>query len=219
MDWTQQVDGYCERLGPGLLAEPLNLVSNTAFLLAAVLMWYRCPPRTMGRALAVVLFVIGIGSGLFHSVATRWASVADVVPIAGFVLLYIFIANRQFVGLRLPAALGATLAATVAMGLLGLGLGRLIPAAGANAAYAAVAVLILGYGAALMATAPRTGRRLLLGTAILALSITLRALDLPLCGHWPWGTHFIWHLLNAVLLAWMIEIWRLHRLEAAEAGR
>ena len=31
-------------------------------------------------------------------------------------------------------------------------------------------------------------------------SLTLRTVDLPLCGQFPMGTHFAWHLLNAVVL-------------------
>lgn len=31
-------------------------------------------------------------------------------------------------------------------------------------------------------------------------SMALRQLDLPLCGDWPAGTHFAWHLLNACTL-------------------
>jgi hypothetical protein len=33
------VDGYCERVAPGLWGEPLNAVSNIAFLVAAVAVW------------------------------------------------------------------------------------------------------------------------------------------------------------------------------------
>ena len=33
------MDAYCERVGPGLLAEPLNAVSNVSFLLAAWAAW------------------------------------------------------------------------------------------------------------------------------------------------------------------------------------
>jgi len=29
------MDAYCERLGPGLFAEPLNALTNVSFLLAA----------------------------------------------------------------------------------------------------------------------------------------------------------------------------------------
>jgi hypothetical protein len=32
---ADMMDVYCERVGPGLLAELLNAVSNTSFLLAA----------------------------------------------------------------------------------------------------------------------------------------------------------------------------------------
>jgi hypothetical protein len=30
--------------------------------------------------------------------------------------------------------------------------------------------------------------------------LSLRQLDMPLCSDWRWGTHFAWHLLNAVTL-------------------
>jgi hypothetical protein len=33
------------------------------------------------------------------------------------------------------------------------------------------------------------------------------------------GTHLFWHLLNAVMLGWMIEIYRRHVLEGGAAGR
>ena len=32
------------------------------------------------------------------------------------------------------------------------------------------------------------------------LSLALRTLDQPLCSFWPWGLHFLWHLLNATVL-------------------
>ena len=42
MHWTAQLNDYCERLGPGLWAEPVNFLSNAAFLLAALVMAWRC---------------------------------------------------------------------------------------------------------------------------------------------------------------------------------
>ena len=224
MDWIAPIDGYCERLGPGLWAEPVNLATNAAFLIVALVMWRRCAAGSMGRALALVLFVIGIGSALFHSVATAWASLADMVPIQGFILLYLFAANRDFVGLRPWVALAATVVAMAAVVLGGRAIGLILPAAGLNAAYAAVAVLIFGYGAALLPFAGATGWRLIAGAALLAVSIGFRALDSGVCDRWPLGTHFLWHLLNAVMLGWMIETWRRHPrkpavLEAAGAGR
>jgi hypothetical protein len=37
-------------------------------------------------------------------------------------------------------------------------------------------------------------------------SLTFRAVDGPLCEVLPMGTHFMWHILNGVMLGWMIEV-------------
>lgn len=208
----EHVDGYCERLGPGLWAEPLNALTNAAFLIAAFVMWQR---TRAGRdplegALIAILAAIGIGSGLFHTFARGWAGLADVIPIALFILTYVYAANRRFFGLRpVPAAL-LTLgyfpyaAATVP-------LFALIPGLGGSAAYAPVPLLILIYAAALRRRAPEVARGLALGAGLLVVSLAARTLDGPLCPVMPIGSHFLWHLLNGAMLGWMIEVLRRHR--------
>ncbi len=62
MDWTRKIDGYCERIDPGYWAEPVNALTNVAFVLAAALMWRRTAGLPLGRALCVVLAAIGVGS-------------------------------------------------------------------------------------------------------------------------------------------------------------
>jgi hypothetical protein len=58
-----------------------------------------------------------------------------------------------------------------------------------------------------------------LGAVLLLVSLAFRTLDEPMCGRVPLGTHFMWHLLNAVMLGWMIEVYRRLRLgKAAQAG-
>ncbi len=168
MDWTAHVDAYCERLGPGLWAEPVNAATNLAFLIAAGVMAWRLWGGHLPTAwaLTVILALIGIGSGLFHTLAQPWAGLADVLPIAGFALLYSYAASRAF-----------------------LDLGRL-----------------------LSGVIPRTARNLGLGTGLLILSLTFRGLDAPLCDQFAIGTHFLWHLLNAAMLGWMIETYRRHML-------
>ena len=36
MDLMQAIDGYCERTGPEYWSEPVNAVTNAAFLIAAL---------------------------------------------------------------------------------------------------------------------------------------------------------------------------------------
>ncbi|WP_238368049.1 hypothetical protein [Mesobacterium pallidum] len=215
MDWTAQVDGYCERLGPGLWAEPLNAVSNLAFIAVALWLW----PRVGGaaRGLCAVLMAIGIGSGLFHTLAMRWAGVADTLPILVFVLAYIWLANRDWLGWpRWAAALGT--AGFFPYAAATLPLFARIPGIGGSAGYAPIPLLLLIY-AAILRRRPQVARGLVIGAAILALSITARALDMPLCGRWPHGTHVAWHLLNATMLGWMIVVYHRSRLEGAGRRR
>ncbi|AAV96213.1 ceramidase [Ruegeria pomeroyi] len=212
MDWLREIDGYCERLGPGYWAEPVNAVTNLAFVLAAAVMWRRTRglrDRTE-TALIAVLALIGLGSFLFHTHAQVWAAIADVLPIAAFVLIYIHAINRAGWRLRpLPALLltgGFFPYAAATVPLFGL-----VPELGGSAAYAPIPLLILIYAALLNRRAPALARGLALGAGILIVSITFRALDSPLCNSWPIGTHFLWHLLNALMLGWMIEVYHRHR--------
>lgn len=209
MEWTQQIDGYCERLSPAYWAEPINAVTNAAFLISAFVMWYRTRGQhaPLAHLLIAVLAMIGIGSYLFHTHAQTWAAMADVVPILLFILIYIFAINRDVWNLRTWPALGLTLlffpfvAAT-------LPIFRLIPGLGGSVAYAPIPLLILIYAALLRHRAPVIARGLTIGAAILIASITFRAIDLPLCAQIPVGTHFMWHILNATMLGWMIEVYR-----------
>ncbi|MBN2905167.1 MAG: ceramidase domain-containing protein [Rhodobacteraceae bacterium] len=207
MDWMQQIDAYCERTGPAYWAEPVNALSNAAFVIAALIAWRRTRGLALGRALSVVLGAIGVGSFLFHTHATAWAGVADVVPIMGFILLYLYAANRAFWGLGRGTALGLS-ALFVPFAALLAPLFALIPGLGSSAGYGPVPLVILIYAALLGRRAPETARGLALGAGLLILSLGFRTLDGPLCATLPLGTHFMWHLVNATMLLWMIEVYR-----------
>ena len=217
MDWLAAVDGYCERADASYWAEPVNAVTNAAFVIAAIIMWRNSAQVTLARAMCVVLAVIGIGSFLFHTHANRLTAMMDVTPILAFILLYVYAASRHMLGLKGWQAGLATLA-LLPYAAAGAYLFGQIPGLGGSAAYAPVPVLILFYAWAMRAH-PATSRGLALGAAVLVLSLTFRTLDGPLCTALPLGTHFLWHILNALMLGWMIEVYRRHRLAAAGAHR
>lgn len=217
MDWTRQIDGYCERLGPGLWAEPVNFVTNAAFLVAALVMARRTAGMPTGQVLSAILAVIGIGSALFHSFATAWASTADVLPILIFILAYLYVATRDYLRLR-PWVAALVTAGFIPYAAATVPLFALIPSLGSSAGYAPVPVLILGYAVLLRHQDPRTASGLAIGAGILIVSLTFRTIDDPLCGRYPLGTHFLWHILNAVMLGWMIEVWRRHAIRKSSTS-
>lgn len=218
VDWTAAIDGYCERVSPDYWAEPINAVTNLAFLLAALVMAQRLRGSGLGLAwaLTALLAAIGVGSFAFHTHAQVWAAMLDVAPILGFTLVYIYAANRDFWGLSwwlslMGAAAFLPFAAVVAP--------LFEPIMGGSAAYAPLPVLIFTYAILLRRRAPATAGGLAIGAAILCVSLAARAADVPLCDAIPTGTHFAWHLLNALMLAWMIEVYRAHMLARTPSGR
>ncbi len=215
--WSEQIDAYCERTDFSFWAEPVNALTNVAFLIAAVVIWPRTKDVALGRVLAVVLFVIGLGSFAFHTTATRWGSMVDTLPIVGFILLYIFVATRDYFGLETWKSVLVTLlffpyaVATVPLfSQLGLA---------SSSAYAPVPLLIFIYAYLLRTRAPQTARGLTIGALILCLSIFMRWLDEPICAGFPLGTHFLWHIFNAIMLGWMIHVYVTHMLEGRAQGR
>ena len=210
MAWLDAVDGYCERLMPGYWAEPVNAVTNIAFVAAAALVWRRTAGVPLARAMALLLAAIGVGSYLFHTHANRVTGLMDVIPILLFILLYIFAASRDFLGMT-PWQAGIATAAFLPYAAATVPLWSMIPGLGSSAGYAPVPVLILAYASLLRRRAPRTARGLAAGAGLLGLSLLFRTLDGPLCAVWPLGTHFLWHLLNAVMLGWMINVYVRHR--------
>jgi uncharacterized membrane protein (GlpM family) len=168
----------------------------------------------MAQAMVAVLAAIGVGSWLFHTHANRLTGLMDVLPILTFILLYVFAASRDFLGLK-PWQAGLCTAAFIPYAAATVPLWAMVPGLGSSAGYAPVPVLILAYAALLRQRAPATARGLAIGAAILIVSLTFRTLDAPLCGLVPVGTHFMWHILNGLMLGWMIEVWLRHRKGAA----
>lgn len=210
MGWFEQIDGYCERTDFTFWSEPLNAATNLAFMLAAVILWRRSAGVPMARVLCAVLFVIGIGSFLFHTFATVWASMADVAPIGVFILVYLFATNRDLVPMGGWLAVGATALFVPYAAALVPVLNR-IPFIAISDFYWSVP-LLLGLYAVFLRRKRDVARGFLLGAGLLSLSIIIRSLDEILCDAIPIGTHFVWHMLNGVMLGWMIHVYTRHML-------
>jgi hypothetical protein len=199
MDPGMSLDLYCERLWPGLLAEPLNALSNGAFFVAAGWIWARSRRRRdrgLG-VLAVLVLAIGIGSSLFHTLATTGALLADVLPILLFQLVFLWLYLRRNACLSRSAA-GLLTALFLAAGLASRSLGGVL---NGSLSYAPALGVLLLLGLHQRRTASHEPWLLLGAAALFTLSLGFRTVDPMVCAWLPSGTHLLWHLLNAVVLA------------------
>jgi hypothetical protein len=217
VDWFAQIDGYCERTDFAYWSEPLNALSNLAFLIAALILWRRSADVPVARALCAILFFIGVGSFLFHTSAAIWASAADVVPIGIFIFVYLFAVNRDVVPMGHGRAVFAT-ALFVPYAAILVPILNQFPFIRISNFYWSVPIL-LGIYALLLRRKPGIARGFVIGAGLLSLSIIIRSLDETLCEAIPIGTHFLWHVLNAIMLGFMIHVYTRHMLAAAPTER
>ena len=122
------VDDYCERLAPGLWGEPLNAVSNAAFLIASGLLVARLVRRGERRpvawALPVILGVVGLCSLAFHTVADTVTGALDSLSILVFILVAVVVLARWGFGVRAGRAWLAAPAFVVAAAAVDVALAR-----------------------------------------------------------------------------------------------
>ena len=192
---------YCERVGPSLLAEPLNAVTNIAFLCAAWAAWSLARRRAQSvRAdmwiLIALSIVIGIGSALFHVFAAGWARILDEVPILLFQLWYLWLYLRRIIA-QTPAIATASIAGYLALAYLGRQFPLLL---NGSLVYAPALMLLLGLGLYHFLLHKAERYLMLAGTGIFVISLVLRSIDKAVCPYIPTGTHFGWHILNGVVL-------------------
>jgi hypothetical protein len=203
MSWLDQIDIYCERTDLTFWSEPINAITNLAFLAAAVLLWRvqtaaQAPVDARDRALAVLMGAIGVASFLFHTLATVWAALADTLSILAFAAYFLFLFLTRAARLRGTLAL----AAAGVFAALSYAFPKFLPSGPltGSAGYLPYVIALAAMIANLWRTRPDSARTFLGATILFLVALGLRTADLPLCGDFALGTHFFWHLLNAVVL-------------------
>lgn len=199
------LDVYCERTGPGFWNEPLNAVTNLAFIVAGIMalrQWRRKPYAWRDGwdllLLIALLFAIGIGSALWHTVAKRWAMYADEIPILLFINVFLLAFLVRIGRLRWPG----TLLFFTLFHLLNRGVGAAFPRDFLNGSifYAPAWASLIVMAAFLAARQHPAARAFAVAAAIFTVSLVFRTLDAAICPAVPLGTHFLWHLCNAIML-------------------
>lgn len=216
-DLANFIDLYCERTAVGFFNEPLNALSNLSFIVAG---WWASRQISgeyssrVSRVLCVLAALVGFGSIIFHtapSMVTQWF---DVIPIWTFVLTYAIAAAHSVAGKRWQYTVSICALGLVVLMVLFVVTGGALRAApqGVDAGLfngsvqyvpVVLALLLFSVGATLMNH--NIKRHLWLATGLFTLALLFRTVDIAVCPVFPLGTHFIWHLLDGLLVAVLLH--------------
>lgn len=194
---------YCERKGLEFWAEPLNALSNFAFLYAAMAAG-RLLVRHKIRDLWLWWFVtnitlIGLGSFIFHTGPALPTFLADVIPIAIFIITTFYYVLNKGLGQSARKSILYILLLIIAMLLC-----RVSSPWDFRIAISFLFIPVVATLGMMSLIFHRRGlitisRQLSTAALIFAFSVIVRALDTPLCALLPNGLHFLWHMLNAIV--------------------
>lgn len=212
MDLNENIDIYCERIGIGFWAEPLNAISNIAFMFAAIFAWKLYISHYKNNAkkdinieISIALaFIVGIGSFLFHTFATLWSLWLDIIPIYLFVFYYIVTALKKIIKLN---SWQATIGIILFVSLILL-MGRLIPRETLNGSseYFPFVVALALFGGILQYKKQPAAKYFWSATGIFCLALFFRIIDMVFCPYFSLGTHFLWHILNAIVIYLLLRV-------------
>ncbi|TLU83850.1 MAG: hypothetical protein FDX30_06145 [Chlorobium sp.] len=191
---------YCERHGLGLLDEPLNLTTNISFFLAAAAAAHLMKKHgrlNSGNAILVILMIlIGTGSTLYHSFASKWAEVSDVVPIFLYQIAFLWLYCQKIIKLtQVYSFLGIFL--FIAINVFSCNFQSVL---NGSIMYFPAFIVVFSLGVYHLMHQQIERLAILAASLVFSLSLLFRTIDLYICPLWPLGTHFIWHILNGLLL-------------------
>ena len=92
------MDFYCERTNELIFDEPVNAISNIFFIivsLSLIKILRKNQTNKIYYIQPILIFLIGIGSFLFHLMPNLITLYSDIVPIFLFSLSFIFLFNRE----------------------------------------------------------------------------------------------------------------------------
>lgn len=197
---------YRERnCDPAFWAEPLNALSNIAFPIAALCAAHFAHRRDIKTPMTITLIslaaIIGVGSFVFHTVPNAVTLWLDVIPIATFQILFIWLMCHDIFGRS------RRLSAMLLILIMGLSFALMPIREPLNGSLfyvpSLVAMFIFG---ALWTERSHHERFLLLAAASgFLLAITARSSDKTV--PWAQGTHFLWHAMNGVVVYLVLRIW------------
>lgn len=213
MHWHEHIDIYCERVDTSFWAEPVNAVSNLAFIIASLLAFKLYKKQGVTSYpfifLASLVFIIGIGSFLFHTFANVWSSLADTIPIWTFVVFYVMFSIKIIFNASWFKT-ARIMIITLVLAYVGFHLsqsdsGGEVPLNG-SIQYAPALFFMVVFAVALYLRRGNLSKYAFYAVGVFLLSLTFRTADIAACDAISLGTHFMWHILNGIMLYLLLYI-------------
>ena len=151
--------------------------------------------------------MIGISSFAFHTFSNSFTGSLDVLAIIIFMLIYLTKIYKNLLGLNILNSLTVAILVIFICVFSGFALRKTI--LGASSFYFPILLqlLFLNVYFNLKKFQQHYLKYFYYATLLFFISLTLRTLDKEICSLFPIGTHFLWHVLNAIFLFYIVKFY------------
>ena len=202
---------YCEQAQINNFFEPWNTITNLAFIFSGILLFIQFRKRNQldfkGIYFSSLLIIIGIGSFIWHLYRNNLTLTADSIPIALFVLSYLFF-YLKFITKKprhlILLFLGFFIYTPILTMLLNSKSIYILENGGAGY-FSAISYFFVLQIYNIFHRKAIIKSSIIIGIVFL-ISLGFRQIDMTVCEHISFGTHFIWHILNALSLYFFVKL-------------
>ena len=198
------LDIYCERTDASFWSEPVNALTNLLIVVAGVFGLAQVCSRKTGVYAEILCWwvvVIGLGSLLFHTTALELTKWADIIPIVTFTFAMAIFCLRRFSGLswQRTSVYFVLYFASISV-VTWFVPSWLSEASNGTTAYLPALAGFAFFGVVALVRGSPAGWYCIACAVILFAGFVFRAIDQDVCEAFPLGTHFLWHVLIALML-------------------
>ena len=196
---------YCERASLDLFGEPFNSITNIFFIIAAFLVLRLYQDYISFFSIAF----IGLSSFAFHTYQNSITGLLDILAIIIFMIIYTTKIYKHLIGFNFFYSTITGIFFVIFCYLFGILLRNSI--IGTSSFYFPIILhlLFLIIYFKYINVGFNYIKYLIFSTIIFSTSVTLRVVDQAVCNIFPLGTHFLWHILNAIFLFFLIKFFYL----------
>ena len=189
---------YCERTTNYLFAEPLNATSNLFFIISAYVL--KRKHNVKDNIFSYLIYFIGISSFFWHIFNNNLTAFLDTLSIILFISIYLFRFYYRIFKLSYLSSIFLITFFIIFSILFSAVFNSSV--IGSSSFYLPIlSHLFLNY-LLLKLKVPTLIqlKSLLYASLIFSISIILRYIDEFICTNFIYGTHFLWHGLNSIVL-------------------
>ena len=198
------LDIYCERTDASFWSEPVNALTNLLIVVAGVFGLAQVRSRKTGVYAEILCWwvaAIGLGSLLFHTTALELTKWADIIPIVTFTFAMAIFCLRRFSGLSWSRTSVYFVLYFASISVVTWFVPPwLSEASNGTTAYLPALAGFAFFGVVALVRGSPAGWYCIACAVILFAGFVFRAIDQDVCEAFPLGTHFLWHVLIALML-------------------